>query len=279
MITLSIIHEMQKWAAKARQQDQRIAFVPTMGCLHEGHCALLRAGRKLGSQLVLSIFVNPMQFGPNEDFSRYPRTFDADLAHARDCDVDVVFHPNVKEMYPNGTCTTITVAGLEDRLCDAFRPGHFRGVATVVAKLFEIVHPHVALFGEKDFQQLQIIRRMATDLNIPVKIIGCPIVREGDGLAMSSRNSYLSPKERRRALSLYTGLQAARSLVEQGITNIPQLLAAARQPLEMVDARIDYISLVDTEALEPLNHWKTPSVLAIAAWIGQTRLIDNTTFR
>lgn len=269
---------MRAWAQAARARNERIVFVPTMGCLHAGHCALLREGRARGERLVLSIFVNPTQFGPNEDFSRYPRTLAADLEKAAACGVDAVFIPTPQDMYPQGACTTIAVAGLEDQLCGAFRPGHFRGVATVVAKLFEIVMPHIALFGQKDFQQLQLIRRMVQDLNFPVEIIGCPIVREADGLAMSSRNTYLSPDERQRALSLYQGIQAAEALVRQGTPTPSAIVAAVHQPLKSADARIDYVSLCNTATLEPLQTWQTPAVLAIAAWIGKTRLIDNVIF-
>lgn len=279
MNIIKIISDMQAWAQAARARGQRIVFVPTMGCLHDGHCALLREGRKLGDQLVLSIFVNPTQFGPNEDFSRYPRTFEADLAHARECGVDVVFHPDVEEMYPDGAMTSITVSKLEGQLCGKFRPGHFRGVATVVAKLFQVVQPHIALFGEKDFQQLQIIRRMVKDLNIPVEIVGCPIVREPDGLAMSSRNTYLTPEDRQRALALSRALKLASDMVARGDHNPNTLCQSVTDKLNTVDARIDYVSLVNAETLEPLTQWKTPSVLAIAAWIGKTRLIDNTTFQ
>lgn len=276
---ITTIHDMQIWAQDVRSRGERIAFVPTMGCLHDGHCALLREGRKLGDQLVLSIFVNPTQFGPNEDFSRYPRTFEADLAHARECGADIVFHPDVEEMYPSGACTAIAVAGLEDQLCGKFRPGHFRGVATVVAKLFESVQPHMALFGEKDFQQLQIIRRMVADLNIPVEVVGCPIIRESDGLAMSSRNIYLSSEDRQRALALSQGLKAASEMIAHGDHQPDKLCQTVTTMLKTVEARIDYVSLCDTETLAPLDHWKTPSVLAIAAWIGKTRLIDNAIFQ
>lgn len=279
MQILTTISDMQTWAQETRAHGQRIAFVPTMGCLHDGHCALLREGRKLGDQLVLSIFVNPTQFGPNEDFSQYPRPFEADLAHARECGVDIVFHPEAAEMYPSGVRTSITVTGLEDQLCGKFRPGHFRGVATVVAKLFQIVQPHVALFGEKDFQQLQIIRRMVIDLNIPVEIVGCPIIREPDGLAMSSRNTYLSTEDRQRALALSQALKAASNMVMRGANDLNTLCQSVTDKLNTVDARIDYVSLCDAETLEPLTQWKTPSVLAIATWIGQTRLIDNVIFR
>jgi pantoate--beta-alanine ligase len=278
MHQITTISDMHAWSQAARTRGERVVFVPTMGCLHDGHCALLHAGRKLGTQLVLSIFVNPTQFGPNEDFSRYPRTLDEDLSKARACNVDAVFIPTAEEMYPQGACTTITVAGLEDQLCGAFRPGHFRGVATIVAKLFEIVAPHMALFGEKDFQQLQIIRHMVANLNIPVEIIGCPIVREVDGLAMSSRNRYLSPEERQRALALSQGLQAAQVLVRQGMTTPDALANSVHHALKTVDARVDYVRLCDVRTLTPLHTWQTPAVLAVAAWIGKTRLIDNVIF-
>lgn len=278
MQILTTISDIQSWAQAARARNDRIVFVPTMGCLHAGHCALLHEGRARGERLVLSIFVNPTQFGPNEDFSRYPRTYEADLEKTAACGVDIVFHPSVEEMYPQGACTTITVAGLEDQLCGAFRPGHFRGVATVVAKLFEIVQPHTALLGQKDYQQLQIIRRMVQDLHLPVEIVGCPIAREADGLAMSSRNIYLSPEERQRALSLYQGIQAAEALVRRGTPTLDVIIAAARKPLEIAEARIDYVSFVDPHTLQPLNTWQTPAVLAVAAWIGKTRLIDNVIF-
>ncbi len=279
MKILTTITEMQTWAHAMRRNGKTIAFVPTMGCLHEGHCALLREGRKLGDQLVLSIFVNPTQFGPNEDFSRYPRTFDADLAHAQECGVDIVFHPDVTQMYPDGARTTITVAGLEDQLCGKFRPGHFRGVATVVAKLFECVRPHVALFGEKDFQQLQIIRRMVTDLNIPVEIKGCPIIRDPDGLAMSSRNTYLSPEERERALALSRALNKAKDQVATGEHDPETIIKTATEIISNATDRIDYVALCDTTTLLPLTTWHTPAVLAIAAWVGKTRLIDNIVFK
>lgn len=276
---ISTIHDMQSWAQDVRARGDRIIFVPTMGCLHEGHCALLREGRRLGDQLVLSIFVNPTQFGPHEDFSRYPRTFEADLAHARACGVDVVFHPDATEMYPEGAVTSVTVSKLEDQLCGKFRPGHFQGVATVVAKLFQIVQPHSALFGEKDYQQLQIIRRMVSDLNFPVTIVGCPIIREPDGLAMSSRNNYLSPVDRKRALALAQALKVACEMVERGDHQPDTLCQAVLDILATVEARVDYVSLVAAQNLEPLTQWQTPSVLAIAAWIGKTRLIDNAIFR
>lgn len=279
MKILTTISEMSRWATSVRLQNHRIAFIPTMGCLHEGHCALLREGRKIGDQLVLSIFVNPTQFGPTEDFSRYPRTFEADLEKARACGVDVVFAPNTEEMYPQGNKTVIDVGALGNKLCGAFRPGHFQGVATVVAKLFEIVQPHAALFGEKDYQQLQVIRKLVADCSLPVEIVGCPIVREADGLAMSSRNTYLSPSERERALSLSKSLKTASDMVLNGETSPEKITQAATEILQKADARIDYVSLVDAATLDPLSTWKTPSVLAIAAWIGTTRLIDNVIFK
>lgn len=279
---------MKNWVQAARSQAKRIAFVPTMGNLHAGHCALLRAGRERGDLLVLSIFVNPTQFGPNEDFAKYPRTFKADLEKARSCGVDVIFHPTVEEIYPTAGVKEETVCAWFDtiastdlciQLCGASRPGHFRGVATVVAKLFKIVQPHVALFGEKDYQQLQIVRRLVADLDIPVEIVGCPIVRDPDGLAMSSRNNYLSPENRKRALTLSQALKVAADLVASGDHQPDKLCQSVMDKLKIVEARIDYVSLVDAETLVPLSQWNTPSVLAIAAWIDRTRLIDNILFR
>jgi pantoate--beta-alanine ligase len=200
---------MTAWSEAARQRGDRIAFVPTMGALHEGHVSLLREGRRHGERLVLSIFVNPTQFGPNEDLARYPRDLDGDLALAASAGTDVAYVPDAAAVYPPGFQTFVQVREVENGLCGDRRPGHFAGVATVVCKLFNVVRPHVALFGEKDFQQLAVIRRMVRDLDMSVDVVGMPIVREADGLAMSSRNRYLSPAERQRALSLSRGLTAA----------------------------------------------------------------------
>lgn len=286
-------HDMQTWATSTRAQGQRIAFVPTMGYLHAGHCRLMEVGRNLGDQLVLSIFVNPTQFGPTEDLSRYPRDWEGDLEKARQCKVDVIFFPSVHDMYPNparpepveGQASAwfdkLTMSGAKDlctQLCGVSRPGHFRGVATIVTKLFNIIQPHVALFGEKDYQQLQVIRQLVRDLNLPITIQAVPIVRETDGLAMSSRNSYLSATERTQALALYRSVQAAQAEVAAGRTNPQHVIETARQILNTAQIRIDYVSLCDAATLQPLSTWQSPAVLAIAAFVGQTRLIDNVIF-
>jgi pantoate--beta-alanine ligase len=265
----------------ARRSGQRIAFVPTMGYLHDGHESLLKEGRRRGDLLVLSIFVNPTQFGPKEDLSRYPRDLDGDLRRARAAGVDLVFTPERDAMYPPGHQTRVEVTQLERGLCGDRRPGHFVGVATVVLKLFNLVEPDVALFGEKDFQQLQVIRRMVLDLNLGVEVVGCPIVREPDGLAMSSRNSYLSPVERERARLLSQTLFDARSRFASGERESDHLVGRARSffaralPPEDLP-RLDYLELRDAETLDPVTGPVTrPVVLAIAAFVGATRLIDN----
>jgi pantoate--beta-alanine ligase len=270
------VSEMQQLADLWRRDGKVIAFVPTMGYLHEGHLALMRAARKEGDVLVISIFVNPIQFGPQEDYERYPRDLERDLRLAESVNVDVVFAPEVKEMYPDGFQTIVDVTELSKPLCGKSRPGHFRGVATVVAKLFNIVKPHVAVFGEKDFQQLVVIRRMVKDLNMDVRIIGHPIVREADGLAMSSRNVYLSPEERKVALRLSQSLKKARRLVAQSVLDAQEILKAVVSHLCQDDAlRLDYAELRDPETLEEVSVVNKPTLLAIAAFVGKTRLIDN----
>jgi pantoate--beta-alanine ligase len=248
-----------------------------MGYLHRGHVSLLEEGRRRGDVLVLSIFVNPTQFGPKEDLSRYPRDLDGDLAKAAGAGVDVAYVPEAAAMYPDGYQTYVEVGELQQGLCGASRPGHFRGVATVVLKLFNAVQPHVALFGAKDYQQLQVIRRMASDLDLDVEIAGMPIVREADGLAMSSRNAYLSSDERLRALALSRALLAARESFTQGERNAARLVDCARQTLHLTPGvRLDYLELRDAESLVPLDGAVTrPAVMAVAAFVGTTRLIDN----
>jgi pantoate--beta-alanine ligase len=268
---------MQQTALAFRRQGKRIAFVPTMGFLHEGHASLLREGRKRGDLLVLSIFVNPTQFGPNEDLDRYPRNLEGDCALAEACGVDIVFAPTAAGMYPPGFQTTVSLGPLTEPLCGASRPGHFNGVAVVVTKLFGIVLPDVALFGKKDFQQLAIIRQMTVDLNLPVEIVGMPIVRELDGLAMSSRNSYLSPEERQQALCLSRAVQQVRALFVQGETSVDRLLSAARAQIEAVPAAvIEYLELRDATTLSLARQADQGTLLALAVRIGSTRLIDNT---
>lgn len=271
------VDEMQAAARSWRADGQRIAFVPTMGFLHDGHAALLDEGRKHGDVLVLSIFVNPTQFGQGEDYGTYPRDLDHDLQIAREHGVDVAFSPTRQQMYPDAFQTWVEVTGVTENLCGADRPGHFRGVTTVVTKLFNIVMPHVAVFGEKDFQQLVTIRRMVADLNLDIEIIAHPIVRESDGLAMSSRNEYLSPTQREQALTLSSALAAVRERFAEGERNADRLLEAARGVIARApDAAIDYVSLVDAETIQPLETVESRALLALAVRFGKTRLIDNT---
>jgi pantoate--beta-alanine ligase len=264
---------MTAWSRAARARGERIAFVPTMGALHAGHVALLAEARKRGDKLALSIFVNPTQFGPSEDLARYPRDLPGDLAKAAGAGTDVAFVPEVAEIYPAGFQTTIEVRELARGLDGVSRPGHFAGVATVVAKLFNIVQPDLAVFGEKDFQQLAIVRRLVADLAMGIEIVGLPTVREPDGLAMSSRNAYLSPAERMRALSLSRALFAARDRAAAGERDAKTLVDGARAALD-VD-RFDYLELCDAATLAPVARVEGPSVLLVAAFIGRTRLIDN----
>ena len=263
-----------------RRDGLRIAVVPTMGYLHEGHLSLLRAARAAADVVILTIFVNPTQFGPSEDLSRYPRDEAGDLAKARPCGLDLAFCPDAAAMYPPGAQTFVEVRELARPLCGEKRPGHFTGVATVVTKLFNLTRPHVAFFGEKDFQQLAVIRRMTRDLDLGIEIVGMPIVREPDGLAMSSRNVYLSAEERADALSLSRGLAAAEAAFRAGERSAAALLAAARAPIEAASrARIDYVELRDADELTPVDTVTRPAVLAIAVFVGATRLIDNRVLR
>ncbi len=270
------VREMQTLADRWRGEGKIIAFVPTMGYLHEGHLSLMRMGRQEGDVLVVSIFVNPTQFGPHEDYQRYPRDLARDLSLADSVGVDVVFAPEVQEMYPEGAQTIVEVTELTKHLCGKSRPGHFRGVATVVAKLFHIVKPHCAIFGEKDFQQLVVIRRMVRDLHMDVRIIGHPIVREEDGLAMSSRNVYLSPEDRVVARRLSESLALARQRVREGIRDGVAVLAAVRDHLlQDTRLRLDYAELRDPQTLDEVSTIEGPTLLALAAFVGTTRLIDN----
>lgn len=271
----SILH-MQALAIAPERAGRRIALVPTMGFLHEGHASLLREGRKQGDVLVLSIFVNPIQFGANEDLDRYPRNMERDCQIAAECGVDVVFTPSAADMYPQGFQTGVTVRDIALPLCGASRPGHFDGVATVVTKLFNIVRPDVALFGNKDYQQLAVIRRMTADLNLPIEIVGMPIVREADGLAMSSRNAYLSPVERQSALCLSKAIKRARELFAAGERSVAALTREARALIEQEPAAtIDYVEFRDGMMLQEQETADAGTLLALAVKIGQTRLIDN----
>ena len=259
-----------------RSRGGRLGLVPTMGALHEGHLSLIRAAKAKSDVVASSIFVNPTQFGPNEDFSRYPRDLEKDLALLERDGVDLVFVPSVEEMYPQQSVTWVAVEGLSDRLCGKSRPGHFRGVATVVAKLFNIVEPDLAFFGQKDAAQLAVIRRMVRDLNMPVQIEVCPIVREPDGLAMSSRNAYLSPEQRQDALVLFRSLLRVRELFADGERNPAILIKAAKNVLSGSSAvRLDYFEIVDPDELTPLALINQPALVAVAAFVGNTRLIDN----
>ena len=267
---------MRARAEDLRRDGRRIAVVPTMGALHEGHLQLLRAARAKADVVILTIFVNPTQFGPNEDLSRYPRDEAGDLAKARGCGIDLAFCPEAASMYPPGAQTFVEVRELQKPLCGESRPGHFAGVATVETKLFHATLPHVAVFGEKDYQQLAIIRRMTRDLDFDIEIDSVPIIREADGLAMSSRNAYLNAEQRGAALSLSKGLAAAEAAVKAGERSAAKILAAARAPIEAEKlARIDYVELRDAAELTPVDTLAGKAVLAMAVFVGTTRLIDN----
>jgi pantoate--beta-alanine ligase len=269
--------EMRAWADRARGAGQRIGLVPTMGYLHDGHLSLVAVARRRADACVASIFVNPLQFGPSEDLDRYPRDLPRDRAALRAAGVDVLYLPSAAEMYPPHFQTEVTVSRVTAGLCGRSRPGHFSGVTTVVTKLFNAVKPHVAVFGEKDFQQLAVIRRMATDLDTGIDVVGAPIVREPDGVAMSSRNAYLSADERAAARCLSRALAAARGALAAGARDAAALLAAVHAVLDAEPlARVDYAELVDVESLEPVDRVVGSAVLALAVFIGCTRLIDNT---
>ncbi|HXV21814.1 MAG TPA: pantoate--beta-alanine ligase [Desulfuromonadales bacterium] len=276
MEIITDVKQMQRLCLDLRREGKRIAFVPTMGYLHEGHLSLLREGRERGDVLVLSIFVNPTQFGQGEDFEAYPRDLSRDAEMARSAGTDLLFAPEARAMYPAGYATYVDVEGLTDTLCGRSRPGHFRGVTTVVAKLFGIVQPHEAFFGCKDFQQLAVIRRMTLDLNLPVEIVGMPIVREADGLAMSSRNVYLSPDQRQQALVLSRAMATAQQMARDGVRDCDEILAALRSMIEeQKAARIDYLQICHQSTLQEQDRVDSDSVLLMAVFVGKTRLIDN----
>ncbi|RLB82786.1 MAG: pantoate--beta-alanine ligase [Deltaproteobacteria bacterium] len=273
---IKAIDQMQQEAKRLLQTGKAIAFVPTMGYLHEGHLALMREGRKHGDTLIISIFVNPTQFGPAEDFQAYPRDLDRDVRLAESVGVDIIFAPEADAIYDKAYQTYVDLEILPLHLCGPLRPRHFRGVATVVTKLFNIVKPQAAIFGEKDYQQLVIIRRMVRDLNFDIRIIGVPIVREPDGLAMSSRNTYLSEDERRSALSLFQALQQAQKSLAQGMRDARQLISEASEMIRSYPyTKIDYVALCDPETLEDVDRVEGPTLMALAVWVGKTRLIDN----
>ncbi len=271
---------MMAEADEVRGRGERIVLVPTMGALHAGHVRLMEEGRRRGDRLVLSIFVNPTQFGPKEDLSKYPRTLEADLAKAEAARVDVAFVPSPAAMYPPGYQTFIEVRDLQKGLCGDRRPGHFVGVATVVAKFFNIVRPHAAIFGEKDFQQLAVIKRLSADLDMGVEIIAVPTVREADGLAMSSRNVYLSPTDRARAPAIYQGLSAAKQAAAAGERQAAAIIDKARAIIVPAVDKLDYLELVDAETLTNVSTIAPGRrvVMLVAAFVGGTRLIDNLRF-
>jgi pantoate--beta-alanine ligase len=279
MRVIRTVAELRAWSREARIAGKSVGLVPTMGALHEGHLSLVRAARESCGAVAASIFVNPTQFGPNEDFALYPRTFDADCALLEAEGVEIVFSPSPEEMYRPGSTTFVEVAGLSDRLDGKSRPGHFRGVATVVAKLLIAAEPDRAFFGQKDAAQVAVLRRMAADLGLPVELVVVPIVREADGLAMSSRNRYLSVEERKQALVLSRALNAVQGLALGGETRTSTLIEAARRIISTEPAvRVDYIAAVDWATLEAVDEICSGSLFAVAAYVGSTRLIDNLVF-
>jgi pantoate--beta-alanine ligase len=276
MKIINAISDMQSLVESLRKEGKKIGFVPTMGFLHEGHLSLMGRAREENTVVVVSIFVNPTQFGPQEDLDRYPRDAEGDRAKCEAAGVDILFMPGTKEMYPEKPSVFVTVEGISDVLEGAIRPGHFRGVATVVAKLFNIVKPHRAYFGQKDFQQCVVIRRMVAGLDLDVEIVVMPTVREADGLAMSSRNAYLSPEERRAATALFRALKAGEELIKSGVHEPEKVRQKMRAMLlSEKGIEIDYAEIVDPESLSPVETIKGGMVLLVAARLGRTRLIDN----
>ncbi len=280
MKIIKTIQEMKDFSLKARKAGNIIAFVPTMGYFHEGHLSLMREGRRRGDLLVVSLFVNPTQFGPNEDFQRYPRDFERDRKMAEEIGVDVLFVPEIEEMYPPDHQTIVRVERVTQNLCGRSRPHHFQGVTTVVLMLFEIVMPHLAIFGEKDYQQLMTIKQMVRDLHMNVEVVGMPTIREPDGLAMSSRNTYLLPEERKAACALYRCLQRAKERLQQGERKADSIIHELKEILQSEPLlRIDYIHICDAYTLREVDQIEGDVVIALAAYLGRTRLIDNIVYR
>jgi pantoate--beta-alanine ligase len=276
MLILTSAAEVTAVSKEAHRAGKRVGFVPTMGALHEGHLSLVRTARAQADVVIASVFVNPKQFGPTEDFSKYPRDAERDAAMLAAEKTDYLFLPSTEEMYPAGAETWVSVEGLGEKLDGRSRPGHFRGVTTVVAKLFNIVQPDFAFFGQKDAAQVAIISQMVRDLNFDVRIVVCPIVRETDGLAMSSRNAYLSPEQRKQALVLYRSLMRVQNLVDRGETGAARLLVAGTQVMaEEPAVKLDYFEIVDRETLDPVSDVSSGALVAVAAYVGSTRLIDN----
>lgn len=280
MIVVKTISEIHHIIIANKKAGKRIGFVPTMGCLHAGHCSLMKKAREENDFVVVSIFVNPIQFGPNEDFAAYPRNFEEDKSLCLEAGVDLIFCPGIEEMYPDNSLTYVNVEKLTDTMCGAFRPGHFRGVATAVCKLFNIIQPDSAYFGEKDAQQLSVIQRMVEDLNFSIDIIPVPTVRENDGLAMSSRNSYLSKEERQAALVLIKSLRLAKDLIEKGERESAIIYEEMKSLIEKETLTyLEYISIADRKELQPLQKLSDNVLIALAVKIGKTRLIDNMSFK
>jgi pantoate--beta-alanine ligase len=280
MQILRTVDELRCWSRSQRASGKIVGLVPTMGALHAGHASLIRAARKECGAVAVSMFVNPTQFGPNEDFARYPRTFDADCKLAEAEGSDVIFAPSVEDLYSTDSATFVEVEGLSNRLDGASRPGHFRGVATVVSKLFIAAEPDRAYFGQKDAAQVAVLRRMTTDLRLGTEIVVCPIVRDPDGLALSSRNIYLSPEERKQALTLNRAVRRVEALFTNGVRDTAVLLSAAHEVFASEPTvRIDYIELVDWSTLLPFDFATPGTLFAVAAYVGTTRLIDNTILR
>ncbi|MBS3908849.1 MAG: pantoate--beta-alanine ligase [Actinobacteria bacterium] len=280
MFETHTIVELRKKLGAARAENRRVGFVPTMGYFHEGHLTLMREAKKRADVVVVSIFVNPTQFGPSEDFEKYPVDLDRDRAMAESVDVDILFTPSAGEIYPEGYATSVNVEGIADVLCGKSRPGHFSGVATVVAKLLNIVEPDIAVFGEKDWQQLAVVRRIAADLNIDSEIVGVPTVREADGLAMSSRNAYLSAGERKAALVLAKALKIAQEMVDKNIRESAEVERAMRDVIEAESlVEIEYLEVRDAQSLAEVAKIAGDTLIAIAARVGGTRLIDNAVVR
>ncbi len=277
MEVIKKISQLRKKLKQIKAQGKTIGFVPTMGYLHQGHLSLMQAAREQSDFVVISIFVNPTQFGPNEDFLSYPRDFRRDKKLAQQVGVDVIFYPSVEEMYPQPYLSYVEVKELDAHLCGAKRPGHFRGVCSVVAKLFNIVQPDIAYFGQKDIQQARIIQQMVRDLNFPVKIKIMPIVREKDGLAMSSRNTYLSQNQRKEAVVLYKSLLLAKGLIKKGLLNTSDIISAMEKEIKKTSGKIDYVEVVDYDSLKPIKQLKRGQkiIVAVAVWFGKARLIDN----
>lgn len=276
MKTYQSIDDMRAASRGAKREGKRIGFVPTMGALHEGHLSLVRAARERCDFVVVSIFVNPTQFGPKEDFAKYPRTLEKDSKLLAAEKISAIFSPSVDEMYPKGAATWVEVAELSNKLCGRFRPGHFRGVATVVNKLFNIVEPDVAFFGQKDAAQCAVLKKMVRDLAMPIELVVCPIVREPDGLAMSSRNAYLSIDDRKRALVLHRALKKIHSLYAEGQQDAARLIAAGSEILQGESGvDVDYLEIVDAATLDLLSSASSGALVAVAARVGGTRLIDN----